>query len=67
MPIHCLARLKGDHLVTLLDQLVKINLLCPLMVSFLHAVEVKKFTSGLQHSFGEREEFGLIPNGVFFR
>jgi len=58
--------LKTDHLVTVYYQVIKINLFCPIMISFLHNVEIKKFASGLQHPFGEGEEFCLIIDGIVF-
>lgn len=57
--------LKTDYLVTRFNQLIEINLFSTAVISILHSMEVKKFTSGLQHSFGQGKEFSLIQNGVF--
>ncbi len=47
--------LKSDDLITFHDQFIEVNLLCSLVVSIPHSVEVKEFTSGLQNPLGERE------------
>ena len=57
--------LKTDYLVTRFNQLIEINLFSSAVISILHSMEVKKFASGLQHSFGQGKEFSLIQNGVF--
>lgn len=56
--------LKADNPVAHFNQIVQINLLCAAMIFFLHTVEVKKLASGLQHSFGESEKFGLIKDRI---
>ena len=57
--------LKTDYLVTRFNQFIEINLLSTAMISILHSMEVKKFASGLQHSFGQGKKFSLIQDRVF--
>lgn len=38
--------LKGNYLITFYNQLIEVNLFCPLMISILHPVEIKTFASG---------------------
>jgi hypothetical protein len=59
--------LKGNYFFTFYNQFIEVNLFCSLVVSILHSVEVKEFTSGLQNPLREREEFCLILEGVFLR
>jgi len=59
--------LEGDDFIAHLNQAVQINLFGSFMVSFLHAVEVYELASGLEHSFGKREELGLFQYRVFLR
>jgi hypothetical protein len=57
----------GDYLIAVHYQPIEVDLLGPLMVVILHAMEVKEFASGSQYPFRKREKLCLFINGIFFR
>lgn len=55
----------SNKAVTFCDELVQVDLLGPLVVSCLHAVEVHRLPSGKQDAFRQGESFSEIAEWVF--